>query len=104
MPSASRARLIISYRSPAVNGFSPVWLYCAEPIPTMISSFDSRMRFTVARWPRWNGWNRPMKKARPVTRRPREEVVDVWAFDRQELAAVDAAAVIVRRRERGTEL
>src|SRR2546428_586279 len=39
-------------------------------MPTMISSFDSRIRFTVARWPRWNGWNRPMKNARPVTCRP----------------------------------
>src|SRR6266567_3634332 len=70
MPSASRARLIISYRSPAVKGFSPVWLYCAEPIPTMISSCVSRIRRTVARWPRWNGWNRPMKKALPLTPHP----------------------------------
>src|SRR2546428_12482396 len=34
----------------------------------------------------------------------REEVVDVRAFDRQELAAVDASAVILGRRESGAEL
>src|SRR5213592_1017125 len=67
-PLGVEALLIISYRSPAVKGFSPVWLYWAEPIPTMISSLDSRIRLTIARCPRWNGWNRPMKKARPVIR------------------------------------
>src|SRR5437899_2787098 len=34
----------------------------------------------------------------------REEVVDVRAFERQELAAVDASAVILGRRESGAEL
>src|SRR3990172_2600841 len=65
IPSASRTRLIISYRSPAVKGFSPVWLYCAEPIPTMISAFVSRIFRTIARWPLWNGWERPMNRALP---------------------------------------
>src|SRR2546427_7419750 len=34
----------------------------------------------------------------------REEVIDVRAFERQELAAVDAPAVILGRREGGAEL
>src|SRR3989442_1513481 len=105
IPSSSRARWIISNRSAAVNGFSPVWLYWAVPIPMMTSSCFSRIRFAVARWPLWKGWNRPMNRARlafiPVVP---EELVQVFALDGEVLAAVDAPRVVQLRIERGVEL
>src|SRR3990172_858093 len=105
MPSASRARWIISNRSPAVNGFSPVWLYWADPMPMISSSWFSRTFRTIARWPLWNGWNLPMRSARLVLiPAVLEKVVQVLAGDGQVLPAVDAAGVVPLRRERGVEL
>src|SRR3989475_10620744 len=105
MPSSSRARWIISNRSAAVNGFSPVWLYCADPIPMISSSCFARIRFAIARCPLWNGWNRPMNRARlSVIVVVPEELVEVLALDRQVLTAMHAPRVVRLRVERGVEL
>src|SRR5437899_418367 len=105
IPSSSRARWIISNRSAAVNGFSPVWLYCADPIPMISSSCFARIRFAIARWPLWNGWNRPMNRARlSVIVVVPEELVEVLALDRQVLATMHAPRVVRLRVEGRVEL
>src|SRR6266511_5959586 len=105
MPSVSRARWIISNRSAAVNGFSPVWLYCADPIPMISSPCFSRTRLAIARCPLWNGWNRPMNRARlPVIPVVLEELVQILTLDREVLPTVDAPRVVLVGAQGGVEL
>src|SRR5437773_6734193 len=105
IPSSSRARWIISNRSAAVNGFSPVWLYCADPIPMISSSCFARIRFAIARWPLWNGWKRPMNRARlSVIVVLTDELVQVLAFQGEVLPAVDAPGVVHLRIQGGVKL
>src|SRR3990172_2392892 len=67
--SASSVRRIISYRSPAVNGFSRVWEYCADPMPITISPCAARIRRPLPKRPRGTGWPRPTNRGRsPGTR------------------------------------
>src|SRR3989475_12332325 len=105
MPSSSRARWIISNRSAAVNGFSPVWLYCADPIPMISSSCFARIRFALARCPLSTAWTRPTKRARlSVILVLPEELVQVLALDREVLPAVDAPGVVHLRVQCRVEL
>ncbi len=59
IPASVRESSIIMYLSPAVNGFSGWWEYCALPMPTIrCSDSDAHLR-TTSMCPLWKGWNLP---------------------------------------------
>lgn len=62
MPSSRSAPSIMLYLSPAVNGLSGRWEYCALPMPiTRCSDSEAHLR-TTSMCPRWRGWNLPMTR------------------------------------------
>ena len=51
MPSSLRELASIMYLSPAVNGLSGSWEYCALPMPTMRWSDSSEHLRRTSMWP-----------------------------------------------------